>query len=78
MDFNENGIVDLWENLYDSHCNVQRAVNLGLFPSCLYREIALVSAAKPRDPNVIGLILQIQGEGQHIDKSGGYAELRQM
>lgn len=78
LDINENGIVDPRENLYDSLCNVQRAVYLGLFPSRLCREIALVSAGTPRDPNVIGLIRWIYGDGQQIARSKGYAELRQV
>ena len=76
VDFNENGMIDKKEDIYDKVSKLHHAAYLGLYPSHLCRELSLVCTGKPTDPNIVEFIKWILSDGQEVSIQAGYCELR--
>ena len=76
IDVNDNGTADKKENFNNNICKLQRAVYLGMYPSCLCRYLYVVTKDRPTNPIVIEFLKWIYEEGQTIAEKSGYARLR--
>jgi phosphate transport system substrate-binding protein len=76
VDFNNSGLIDKKEDIYESITKLHRAAYLGTYPTHLCRELSLVSNGKPTDPNIVNFIKWILTDGQDVAVQAGYCEMR--
>jgi len=76
IDYNNNGMLDAREQIFENLSKLHRAAYLGTYPSHLCRELLLVSTEKPTDPNIVEFITWILTDGQKMAVESGYCEIR--
>lgn len=77
IDFNENGVIDPEEMLYDTFDNVLQAIAVGDYPSPPARELYFVAKGKPKKESVINFIRWTLTSGQQYVKEAGYVPISQ-
>jgi len=75
IDFNQNGMIDGKEKIFDNAAELQRAMWLGKFPCSLIRNLYLVTKGKPHTREVAGFLYWVITDGQKLVADNGYIEL---
>jgi phosphate transport system substrate-binding protein len=75
VDFNQNGMIDGKEKIFDNAAQLQRAMWLGKFPCSLIRNLYLVTRGKPHTYEVAEFLHWVITDGQKIVAENGYIEL---
>jgi phosphate transport system substrate-binding protein len=75
IDFNQNGVIDSKEKIFDNASQLQRAMWLGKFPCSLVRSLYLVTKGKPHSREVAEFLYWVITEGQQMVADHGYIEL---
>ncbi len=75
VDFNQNGIIDWKEKIFNNAAELQRAMWLGKFPCSLIRNLYLVTKGKPHSREVAEFLYWVITDGQKIVACNGYIEL---
>jgi phosphate transport system substrate-binding protein len=75
IDFNQNGVIDWKEKIFESAPQLQRAMWLGKFPCSLIRNLYLVTKGKPKTREVAEFLYWIISDGQNFVADNGYIEL---
>jgi phosphate transport system substrate-binding protein len=75
IDFNQNGMIDGKEKIFDNATQLQRAMWLGKFPCSLIRNLYLVTKGKPHTREVAEFLYWVITDGQKLVADNGYIEL---
>jgi len=75
IDVNENGKIDVDEDVYGSLDLLMNAIRDGRYPSPPARDLYFVCKGKPSDPVVIEFLKWILNEGQKYVNESGYVQL---
>lgn len=75
IDFNQNGVIDWKEKVFENASQLQRAMWLGKFPCSLVRNLYLVTNGKPRTQEVAEFLYWVITDGQDLVAPNGYIEL---
>ena len=75
IDVNENGKIDVEEDVYASLDVLMNAIRDGRYPSPPARELYFVSKGKPTDPVVTEFLKWILKDGQKYVNESGYVQL---
>ena len=75
IDVNENGKIDVEEDVYASLDVLMKAIRDGRYPSPPARELYFVSKGKPTDPVVTEFLKWILKDGQKYVNESGYVQL---
>jgi phosphate transport system substrate-binding protein len=75
VDFNQNGMIDGKEKIFDNAAQLQRAMWLGKFPCSLIRNLYLVTRGKPHTYEVAEFLHWVITDGQKMVAENGYIEL---
>ncbi len=77
IDINENGVIDLDENFYDTRDLLTQSIVENKFPSPPARDLFIVFHNKPVKKEVVSFIRWILNEGQNFVEENGYIKIEE-
>ncbi|GAB4299994.1 MAG: phosphate ABC transporter substrate-binding protein PstS [Marinilabiliales bacterium] len=75
IDFNENGLIDEKEKIYENIYDIMNAIKKDIYPSPPARDLYFISKGKPQKQCVRDFIVWILTDGQKYVKEAGYVQL---
>ncbi|MCF8378704.1 MAG: hypothetical protein K9H49_03950 [Bacteroidales bacterium] len=75
IDFNNNQMVDYFENIYANSSDFERGIWIGKYPKALYSTIYAVAGEQPAEEAELAFIEWLITDGQQFLLSNGYSEL---